>query len=44
MGEILLGSKAVKGAGKTAVNTAAKAGNKTARAYLISKELNKGIK
>ena len=43
-GEIILGGKAVKGAGKTAVNTAAKAGNKTARSYLISKELNSTIK
>lgn len=41
-GEIILGGKAVKGAGKATVNTAAKAGNKTARAYLISKEIGKG--
>jgi hypothetical protein len=34
----------MKNTPKAVVNTTAKAGNKTARAYLISKELNKGIK
>ena len=34
--------KVVKGTSKAVVNTAAKAGNKTAKAYLISKEIGKG--
>jgi len=45
--ELYVGPKAVKGvkaAPKAVVNTAAKAGNRTARSYLISKELNKGVK
>ena len=36
--------KAVKSTAATAINTAAKAGNKTARAAVISKELNNAIK
>jgi hypothetical protein len=47
LGELYAGPKAIKGvksAPKAVVNTAAKAGNKTARAYLISKELNTTVK
>lgn len=44
MGEAIFGGKAIKNTPKAVVNTAAKAGNKTARAYLVSKELNKGVK
>lgn len=44
LGELILGGKAIKNTSKVAINTTAKSGNKTARAYLISKELNNAIK
>lgn len=43
-GEAVFGGKTIKNIPKAVVNTAAKTGNKTTRAYLISRELNNGIK
>lgn len=44
LGETIGGGKVIKSTGNAAINTAAKAGNKTARAYIISKKINKAIK
>jgi len=43
VGELYVGPKAVKGASRVAINTAARTGVKPAKAAVIAREINKGV-